>query len=231
MPQQPFTPITGARVKQFLPGQATAPGEFQPGDFILTHGSSFISRLIRFGQAIRFHGPDRKYIWWNHAAVVASKDGDLIEALNAGVIRTRISRYKETEYHLVQLEGSLADQHDRDQAVKFAERSLKQKYGYLTVISIALSLLTGAKFAFGYDGQSICSGLVARALERTNKIFDRTPSHIMPADLAKSFGVNPPDPGANKGKIPSARYFWERTEKRSERGISSNGASGWRILG
>jgi hypothetical protein len=33
--------------------------------------------------------------------------------------------------------------------VKFAEASLGQKYGYVMVASIALSLLTGAKFAFG----------------------------------------------------------------------------------
>jgi hypothetical protein len=39
----------------------------------------------------------------------------------------------------------------------------------------------------------ICSGLTARCQERTNAIFNRTPSHIMPADLAKYYGVEPPD--------------------------------------
>jgi hypothetical protein len=145
----------------------------------------------------------------------------LIEAINAGVIETNISRYKDTEYHLVHLEDSLADRHDREQAVKFAEASLGQKYGYVMVASIALSLLTGAKFAFGYDGQSICSGLVARALERSSALFDRSPSHTLPADLAKKFKVEPPAPDSNKGRIPSARRFWERTEKRGQRPVAS----------
>jgi hypothetical protein len=138
----------------------------------------------------------------------------LIEAINAGVIESHISNYKDTEYYLVHLEEILATEHDRAQAVKFAESCLGQKYSYVMVVSIFLSLLTGAKFSIGYDGQSICSGLVSRALERTNAIFDRTPSHMMPADLAKIFKVEPPPPGSNKGVIPSARRFWDNTEKR-----------------
>ena len=35
--------------------------------------------------------------------------------------------------------------------------------------------------------QFVCSGLVARALERTGSIFDRDSAHIAPADLAKYF--------------------------------------------
>ena len=46
-------------------------------------------------------------------------------------------------------------------------------------------MLTGSKLAFFIDGRFVCSGLVARALERTGRIFDRDPSHIAPADLAK----------------------------------------------
>jgi hypothetical protein len=149
--------------------------------------------------------------------MVRRQNGDLIEAINAGVIETNISRYKDTEYHLVHLEDSLADAHDREQAVRFAEWSLGQEYGFVVVVSIGLSLLTGAKFAFGYEGQAICSGLVARALERSSVIFNRSPSHTLPADLAKMFKVEPPAPDSNKGKPPSARRFWERTEKRAER--------------
>lgn len=216
MPEQQFTPVPGVQITQYCPGEQAAPGDYQPGDFILTHGSHISSRIIRFGQTIRFRGDERKYTWWSHAAIVRRHNGDLIEAINAGVIETNISRYKDTEYHLVHLDDTLADAHDRAQAVKFAEASLGQKYGFVMVASIGLSLLTGAKFAFGYDGQSICSGLVARALERSSAIFERSPSHTLPADLAKMFQVEPPPPDSNKGKLPSARRFWERTEKRAE---------------
>ncbi len=176
--------------------------DFIPGDFILTHGRSVFSSLIRFGQGLRFQGVDRKYIRWNHAAIIVAEDGGLIEALGKGVTRTHISKYTPTEYHLVHLSEDLADGHDRRQMVEFANWSLGQEYGWLTIASITFSLIAGGKFAFGFDGQSICSGLVARALERTTVIFDRTPSHIMPADLAKYFRVEPPPRGAPIGSPP-----------------------------
>jgi hypothetical protein len=210
MPQRQAASVPGVEITQFCPGERATPGEYEPGDFILTHGNHVSSQLIRFGQTIRFHGEDRKYTWWSHAAIIRRKNGDLIEAINAGVIEANISKYEETEYHLIHLEESLADRHDRKQIVRFAESSLGQKYGFVMVASIALSLLTGAKFAFGYDGQSICSGLVARALERSSAIFDRSPSHTLPADLAKMFQVQPPDPDSNKGRIPAAGRIWTK---------------------
>jgi uncharacterized protein YycO len=188
----------------FAAGEGARPGEYDPGDFILTHGSAFYSKLIRFGQRLRFRGQNQKYAWWNHAAMIISETGDLIEALGPGVEKTHIDKYKSTEYHLVRL-GSLADRHDRQQVVAFAEWSLGEKYGWLTIVNIALALLFGGRFDFGIDGQTICSGLVARALERTNAIFDRAPSNIMPADLARYFNVTPPPKGTPKGVIPNSK--------------------------
>lgn len=198
--QQAPPRVKGTRSRRFAPGETAV--QYQPGDFILTHGKSFYSFLIRFGQGLRFHGEDRKYTWWSHAAVIVSPGGDLIEALGPGVKQTNISKYKPTEFHLVEL-ADLADDHDRDQVVQFARWALGQEYGWFTIASIAMSLLLGGSFTFGFDGQAICSGLVARALERTNAIFDRSPSHIMPADLAKYFQVEPPPPGSDKGTIPA----------------------------
>ena len=57
-----------------------------------------------------------------------------------------------------------------------------------------------AGLAAGFAGQLICSGLVARALERTSVIFEEEPSHVTPAGLAKLFGVRPPDPAMPKGR-------------------------------
>lgn len=203
MPNRNAPRTETASVKMFAAGVGAQPGEYDPGDFILTHGSAFFSKLIRFGQGLRFRGRNRKFAWWNHAAMIVSESGDLIEALGAGVRATHIDKYKPTEYHLVRL-GSLADQHDRQQVVGFARWSLGEEYGFVIIVSIAFSLVFGGKFNFGFDGQTICSGLVARALERTNAIFDRTPSHIMPADLARYFNVQPPPPGTSRGVIPPA---------------------------
>jgi uncharacterized protein YycO len=165
---------------------------YQPGDFILTHGDALMSRLIRFGQGIRIRGKDRKYTHWNHAALIVSESGDLIEARGRGVCRTHIRDYSPNEYCVVRIEAS---PEDRKQAVEFAEKMAEsmQRYGYLTIASVIYITLTGGRFTFAIEGQTICSGLVARAMERTGAVFNRTPSHIMPADLAKYYDVNVPD--------------------------------------
>ncbi len=201
MPNTNGPRIVGVSFKRYAAGEAAQPGEFERGDFILTHGNAFYSKLIRFGQGLRFWGQNRKYAWWNHAAMIVSDTGDLVEALGAGVKKTHIDKYTPTEYHLVRL-GALADHRDREQVVTFADWCLNEKYDLLTIISIGFSLLFGGRLNFGFDGETICSGLVARALERSNAIFDRTPSHIMPADLARYFNVDPPPKGTSKGVIP-----------------------------
>ena len=200
----PESHVPPASYEAFEPGKEAESVDFAPGDFILTHGKGVFSFLIRFGQGLRFRGEDKHYGRWNHAAMIVSEQGELIEAVGAGVLKTNISRYSGTEYHLVRL-GSLGNPRDRLQVVEFAKWSLGQRYGWLAIVSIAVSLLTGGKFTFGYDGQAICSGLVARALERTSAIFDRTPSHVMPADLARYFKVTPTDPNMPRGRVPKPR--------------------------
>jgi hypothetical protein len=173
----------------------------RPGDFILTHGGELFSRLIQIGQAIRFRGPDAPFAYWNHTALVVSEDGGLIQALGAGVSRGALADYDETQYTVVPIEAS---DEDRREMVAFAEHFIGAKYDRATIVSIALSLLTGLKLSFGFPGQMICSGLVARALERSTAIFDEEPSHLMPADLAKLYDVTPPSPIEPKGK-PATR--------------------------
>jgi len=196
-------PVAGkAAAQSFGPDEAATGEDFEPGDFILTHGNACVSQAIRCGQKLRFRGRKRKYAWWNHAALIVSKEGGLIEATGDGVIRSILDKYVGTEYTVVRVPGNRIGPDDRDEVVKYAEWALGQKYGFLTACSIGLNLLLGGKFSFFIDGQTICSGLVARALERTKVIFDRSPSHIMPADLAFYFEVEPPSKRTSKGVIP-----------------------------
>jgi len=171
--------------------------DLEPGDFILTHGAELFSQLIRFGQQLRFHGADNVYTYWNHAALVVSADGTIVEALGTGVARRSIDEYANTQFTVVRIEASSVD---RAEAAAFAERCVGLEYGYTTIVSIGLSLLTGGNFNFGFSGQMICSGLVARALERTTAIFAQDPSHVMPAELAKIYEVPPPPAGSPKGR-------------------------------
>jgi hypothetical protein len=185
------------------PGAAAA--EFAPGDFVLVAGRHVNSRLIRFGQRLRIHGADRVYVKWTHAALIVDADGSLIEAVGAGVRRWHIDRYVDDEYVVVHLETS---QENRDEVVDFAEWALRSRarYNRLSTVSTALSMLTGSKLTFFVDGQFVCSGLVARALERTGVIFDRDAANIAPADLAKYFrAATPTHTAAWAGALRTAR--------------------------
>jgi uncharacterized protein YycO len=153
--------------------------------------------VIQFGQGLRFSGKDAPYTYWNHSALIVTADGAIIEALGPGVRRNTLAAYHGTQYTVVHIDAS---NEDRKEMVAFAEHWVGGQYDWATIVSITLSLLTGAKFSFGFAGQQICSGLVARALERTTAIFDQEPSHVMPAELAKMFAVTPPPPNTPKGK-------------------------------
>lgn len=187
MPHAEFAPVARMGVQHYPPEQV-AP-EWNAGDFLLTHGDAWTSRLIRFGQRLRIHGTDRRYTYWNHTALVTSDTGELVEALGSGVCRSRADKYAPRDYAVVHIEAS---EPDRAEAVAFAQwvADNHATYGFVTIASLALTLLTGSKFTFFVDGSFICSGLVARAMERTAAIFSRDPVHIMPADLAKYYAVN-----------------------------------------
>lgn len=215
------------------------------GDFILTKGDAWTSKLIRFGQRLRFRGTERSFAGWNHAALVVSEDG-LVEALGAGVMETALSKYRTEDYFHVPLKDISED--DRDQIVAFGmwaagrrtpagekrdaaspRRIQRAGYAFLIIANLAIALLLShvvvstllmvgvlvligmfwtpisplwvvltvvgfqviPKINISFSGEFICSGLVARALERGGFIFGRRPvSHLMPADLALAFDVN-----------------------------------------
>ena len=186
---RPGTGATGSDPRHIMrngPVRARPPRRFDRGDFVLVAGTHFNSRLIRFGQKLRIHGSDRRHVRWTHAALIVDRDGSLIEAVGTGVRRWHLDRYRDDDYVVVRIHTS---EENRDEVVRFAEWALERgsSYSRLSTVSIALSMLTGSRLTFFIDGQFVCSGLVARALERTGSIFDRDSAHIAPADLAKYF--------------------------------------------
>lgn len=211
MAMQP--PLRG-NVEQVAPGECATgfthtgdtvkvtPNAPRPGDFILTHGDEWTSRLIRFGQSLRYRGTAAKYTYWNHTALLVDGAGTIVEALGTGVAKRSIHDYDPTQYTVVRIDASDAD---RLEAATFATSSIGAHYGWVTIVSLGLSLVTGGKFAFAIDGQLICSGLVARALERTTAIFKHDPARIMPAELAEIYDVEPPARGTPKGRPPGRK--------------------------
>jgi hypothetical protein len=200
--------IPPSKVERCGPGETVA--KPLPGDFLLTHSAGFSSNLIRLGQMMRYRGPKAGFAHWSHTAMFVDTDGEIVEAILSGVQQRNVSVYKDTEYHVVRL--TKATEEERAHAVAFAEHCLKDHYGYLTDLSLMFSLATGRKFFFGEDGQMICSGMVAQALERTGSIFQYDSWHMLPADLAQAFNVRP-KPGQSKGTIPDAKEGVSRRSK------------------
>jgi uncharacterized protein YycO len=179
--------MTTATSSVYLTG-LPAVGSYKPGDFILCHATAPISRLIELGERLRF-GWRSPYAYWSHAALIISAEGQIVEANAEGIQQKSLAEYVGTGFCLVNVPDAIMSAEDRAEAVAFAQSCIGEPYGYLTAVSIGLSVLTGLRMSFGFDGQEVCSGLVARALERSAIIFPRDPSHLTPGDLAQYFQV------------------------------------------
>ena len=187
-------PIEGVSVDYYGPGQL--PDDWFVGDYMLVSGGVWkdgkrgpvplVSRLIQFGQALRFRGPRQTFAHWNHAVWVS--DGQLIEALGKGVTASPYDKYREVEFHVVHSNLNDVERKDGDAFVHY-ELEHHTDYGFVTIASITLSLLTGLTFSFGIPGTAICSGLVAAALAAPQ--WREDPSHVMPADLAEYADIRP----------------------------------------
>ena len=159
-----------------------------PGDFGLTHGSSFVSRGIQVAQGLRFRGKQRAYAHWNHAFLITSTDGQIVEAAGHGIRKSTVSAYTPKEVHLVHIDAS---DEDRAHMVRYATESLGRRYGYMTCASIATQLITGLHVGLADPRQLICSAFVAEALEMAGYDWPVDTTFITPADLAARFAVLP----------------------------------------
>ncbi|MGH8622436.1 MAG: hypothetical protein ACRET3_09885 [Burkholderiales bacterium] len=179
--------------KRFGPYESVNRGEYNPGDLVLVRSETFFAKLIRFGQRLAYPDTDRKYTGWSHAAIIVDDDGNIVEAIARGVKRCHIGSYDATDYAVVSV-SQIANERDRRQAVTFAEKLAGLQYGWMTAMSVGLSLFFGWRLVFSVDRQFICSGLVARCLERMDipatadeSQLASTPTHVKPADLARLF--------------------------------------------
>jgi uncharacterized protein YycO len=177
-----------ASVERYGPGDKAE--RFEPGDFILAHRHNPMAWLISLGQKLRFRGPDAVYAHWSHCALIVAPDGALVEAESTGVKRSPISRYTDDEYHLVRL-GAEFTAEGRKQAVEYSEAHVRQGFGYLALVGAALFLLFGWHLRLMRKDHQICSGLVVRALQRGGILQDADPDLMLPADLAKIYGIRP----------------------------------------
>ena len=164
----------------------TEPVKFNPGDFILVSTTGILAKFIRFGQFIRYHGKMKPFSTWNHAAMIVDEEGTIIEAVGRGVRYAHIDEYKNVEYYLV---NTKLNSQSRNQAVAACKSFIKDKYGWFTIVSIAIELITGIKLQFSLNNSMICSAVVGQSLWAGGVIFNRNPYQMMPADLAAAFNI------------------------------------------
>jgi hypothetical protein len=161
----------------------------RPGDVILVRGTGWLGKTIRFVVRMRCRrNGDRPFAHWSHAGIIVSPQGHLVEVVHAGVVLSRIEKYRDQEYHYVYLDLSAAD---RTRASRYAYSCLRQKYGRWSFVLFAFAVLLGDRFEVRDRGQQGCVALIVRALQRAGITFARRPTDMTPADLAKRFGVMP----------------------------------------
>ena len=171
--------------KVYQAGQV--PVKFNPGDFILVSTTGVLAKFIRFGQFVRYHGDMKTFAFWNHTAMIVDEEGTIVEAVGRGVKYAHIDEYKDVEYYLV---NTKLNKQSREQVVAACRSFVKDKYGWLTIASIATELLTGIKLQFSLNNSMICSAVVAQSLWAGGIIFNRNPFQMMPADLASAFNID-----------------------------------------
>ena len=150
--------------------------ELNPGNFIVVHGNDFFDKLIQIFTMSR----------WNHAALVTSADGSIIELSPKGIHKRNISEYPSEDVHVVAIEMS---QEDKKQVTGYADFMLRKHaaYGFVTIATIVFKIITKSRLVLKLDGTLICSEFVARALSQGGVIWDKDPSLITPADLYNKF--------------------------------------------
>src|SRR5260370_24318150 len=160
----------------------------RPGDIILVHHKHWLGWVSAGFVRIRHRAPeDRPYTCWSHVALVVSHAGRMVEVNPRGVVFSHIRQYRECDYHYVWLDLPDAG---RKAAVQFARSCLKQKYSLRNFLLLAATIALGDRVRMPDSGHG-CVSLVARALQEAGIRFDRKPTDMTPADLAKRFGVTP----------------------------------------
>lgn len=135
----------------------------KPGDLVFAHSNGIMGRIIRLGERIRF----RKGVQWNHVAIIdrMMEDGDwlIIQAEARGVTKDkRLSSIAPGgRYKVVRLPSGIS----RQKVLDFAHDQVGSRYGWLTILSIAIDILTPFWVpSFRTRNSWICSAISAEAL-------------------------------------------------------------------
>ena len=177
------------------------PASWVPGSVVFTHSKGLVGSLIRLGQKLRLCGwrpwcwkahPNYKWCHYNHVVLVTNTGGGIIEALADGVVSPSagMTKYLNAEYTVWEFDpqfGSVA----YGLGWLLWEFKRHVTYGWASIASIVLQVLTGTKLSISYKDSIICSGLGACYIEHTGGCLPYDdPKNVMPAELAKFLAVS-----------------------------------------
>lgn len=120
--------------------------------------------------------------------MVVTDTGQLLEVHVDGVSLCSIERYRGSDFCYVRLDLPEAA---REAAAQYAQACLGRSYDVGGFLLLALSVVLCDRLRVPDTGKPGCTSVVVRALERAGFTFERAAPEMMPADLAKKFGVLP----------------------------------------
>ena len=131
----------------------------RPGDFVFCYSNGLAAKIIRFGEWLRFRRGT-----WNHVAIVHKVEMGRVYVIQAearGVTDCRtIDEIAPGGHYEVRRLRNV----DPEQVVAFARQEVGSKYGWLSIVSTALDLITPLWFvAFRRAFSWICSALAGEA--------------------------------------------------------------------
>lgn len=177
--------------------------DLMPGDLLLCRSNGLVGALIRFGERVRVHGwqvaleravrvlagqkipeaPDDPS-WCNHVAVYVG-DGQVIEALAKGLQLNPVGTRDHVVAPLCNALPAVGEA-ERQALLDFAHAQLGRhdRYGWLSIVSIVLQILTPAKLDVSWDGALICSAFGAQCWEHSGvTLWTRSSLTTMPSDF------------------------------------------------
>ena len=162
----------------------------QPGDVFWVEQHDFVSWAIRFAQRVKYHG--NPCAAWNHCGLVVGFNGEISEADPTGMALGNLTEYggvqmaiRRPPYQQPWEDSGQLMPGGATMAVTASQELVEkhEKYGFLSILSVSLALLTGTKLRLGVSGHQICSGAVSYALTRANIDMGDDEEWNTPADV------------------------------------------------
>jgi hypothetical protein len=147
--------------------------DFSVGDVIFAHAKKdFIGRAIQLAERLRWNGGSL----WNHAAIITDVDKvagkiQIVQAESRGVTCKWFNSPGDIapNGHVLVIRRR---QPDYLKSVEFAKSQVSDPYGYLTILSIAVSIVAPWFLTVRKPGTWICSALVAESLRAGGWLHD-----------------------------------------------------------